>query len=298
MRHQCAKYLIMVSSIQTSLQQLARHQARPFLILFLFVVVSVPRLLSLDAHWSSDEAGWLRQSATFINAVKKGDFSETLVAHHPGVITMWVVGLRTLATEPHVNVQNLALARWFIGVTVLIGLSIASILIYRLLGFWIAFISFTFIAFSPLFLAQSRRVHTDALAAIFILLAVLSLLLYCCGTPKKHRYLGGAGIAFGLACLAKSYSLILLLWVPVCFGLFQNRESTWQQFLLAGLASVLCFLSCALITVFILWPIFWNPAFLIFGLCLLGVTVLGYWLLQKGRARQPCYIFYRLWCWV
>lgn len=275
----------MVSNTQNSLQQPARHQAAPFLILFLFVGVSVSRLLSLDAHWSSDEAGWLRQSATFITAVKAGDFSETLVAHHPGVITMWVVGLRTLVTEPHVNVQNLALGRWFIGVTVLIGLSIASILIYRLLGFWIAFISFTFIAFSPLFLAQSRRVHTDALAAVFILLVVLSLLLYC-ETPKKHRYLIGAGMAFGLACLAKSYSLILLLWVPVCFGLFRNRKGTWQQFFLTGLASVLCFLSCALITVFILWPIFWNPAFLILGLCLLGVTVLGYWLLQKERTQE------------
>ena len=226
----------------------------------LFVVASASRLFSLGAHWTSDEGGWLDHSTVFMTAVEMGAFSETLVTFHPGVITMWIAALRTFFTEPHISVQGLALARWFIGVALLIGIGVAAVLLYRLFGRWVAVIGAAFLSFSPLFLAQSRRVHTDALAATFVLLTVLSLLLYC-GVPQKRRYLVGSGIAFGLACLAKSYSLILLLWVPICFALFRNQEETWRQFFLRGLGAGLCFLSCTLLTVFALWPLFWNPTF-------------------------------------
>ena len=247
----------------------------------LFVAASVPRLFSLGDHWTSDEGGWLDHSTVFMAAVEMGAFSETLVTFHPGVITIWLAALRTFFTEPHISVQGLALARWFIGVTLLIGIGVAAVLLYRLFGHWVAVIGAAFLSFSPLLLAQSRRVHTDALAAMFVLLAVLSLLLYC-GAPQKRRYLVGAGIAFGLACLAKSYSLILLLWLPICFVLFRNREETWRQLFLRGLGAGLCFLSCTLLTVFALWPLFWNPTFLILGLCLLAVTLFACRELQKG----------------
>ena len=207
-------------------------------------------------------------------------FQKPLVTFHPGVITMWIAALRTFFTEPHISVQGLALARWFIGVALLIGIGVAAMLLYRLFGRWVALIGAAFLSFSPLLLAQSRRVHTDALASIFVLLAVLSLLLYC-QIPQKHRYLVGSGIAYGLACLAKSNSLILLLWLPICFVLFRNREETWRQFFLRGLGAGLCFLSCTLLTIFTLWPLFWNLTFLIFGLCLLGVTLFAYRELQK-----------------
>ena len=66
------------------------------------------------------------------------------------------------------------------------------------------------------------------------------------------------------------------------FCLFWNREETWRQFFLRGLGAGLCFLSCTLLTVFALLPLFWNPTFLIFGLCLLGVTLFAYRELQKA----------------
>ena len=251
----------------------------------LFVVASMSRLFSLGDHWTSDEGGWLDHSTVFMTAVEMGAFSETLVTFHPGVITIWLAALRTFFTEPHVSVQGLALARWSIGVVLLIGIGVAAVLLYRLFGRWVALIGATFLSFSPLFLAQSRRVHTDALASTFVLLTVLSLLLYC-GIPQKRRYLVGSGIAFGLACLAKSYSLILLLWVPICFVLFRNGKETWRQFFLRVLGAGLCFLSCTLLTVFALWPLFWNPTFLILGLCLLGVTLFAHRELQKGAHQR------------
>ena len=256
----------------------------------LFVGASMSRLFSLGDHWTSDEGGWLDHSTVFMTAVEMGAFSETLVTFHPGVITMWIAALRTFFTEPHISVQGLALARWFIGVALLIGIGVAAVLLYRLFGRWVAVIGAAFLSFSPLFLAQSRRVHTDALAAVFVLLTVLSLLLYC-QIPQKRRYLVGSGIAFGLACLAKSNALILLSWLPICFVLFRNREETWRQFFLHGLGSTLCFLSCTLLTVFALLPLFWTPICLIFGVCLFGVTLFAYRELQKGeRQRLPLYL--------
>ena len=157
----------------------------------LFVVASATRLFSLGAHWTSDERGWLDHSTVFMTAVEMGAFSETLVTFHPGVITIWIAALRTFFTEPHISVQGLALARWFIGVALLIGIGVAAVLLYRLFGRWIALIGAAFLSFSPLFLAQSRRVHTDALASIFVLLTVLSLLLYCqipSKTPLPNRF--------------------------------------------------------------------------------------------------------------
>lgn len=150
-----------------------------FLLVCLFIAVSAPRLLSLDAHWSSDEARWLRRSAKFMSAVKRSQFSDTLIAYHPGVTTMWIAGLRTFFIEPRVDVENLALARWFIGIVVLAGIGVACILLYQLFGQWVALTGSACLAYSPLFLAQTRRVHTDALATTFILLTVLLFLLYC-----------------------------------------------------------------------------------------------------------------------
>ena len=200
-----------------------------FLAVCLFMVISVPRLLSLDAHWSSDEARWLHRSAEFMSAVKNGEFSETVIAYHPGVTTMWIAGLRTFFTKPRLDPVNLSLARWFIGIVVLLGIGTACLLIDRLFGRWVAFASLGCLAFSPLFLAQTRRVHTDALATTFILLTVLLLLLYC-QHRQRWRYLIFSGIVFGLAVLSKSYSLILVPWVLPCLFVFRDKENRRDAF--------------------------------------------------------------------
>ncbi len=256
-------------------QQIAKRSIRKvtrfFLVLCFFSILCVPRLLSLDTHWSSDEARWLRRSANFMSAVSQSRFSETLNAYHPGVMTMWISGVRVFFTEPDVNLINLVQARWLIGIVVWIGIGIACLLVYRLFGRWVAFTSFVCLAYSPLFLAQTRRIHTDALATVFILLTVLLFLSFC--QQRQHQsLLVFSGIAFGLAVLSKSYALILLLWVPLCLFLFWNREKRIGQFLI-HFAEVLCFLSCAVLTSFVLWPIFWTPLLVLMALGLLGVTI-------------------------
>ncbi|MCY3550542.1 MAG: glycosyltransferase family 39 protein [Candidatus Poribacteria bacterium] len=246
----------------------------------LFFIMGVPRLLSLDAHWSSDEARWLNRSAQFMSAVKQGEFSKTLVAYHPGVTTMWLAGLRTFWTEPGIDIPNLAHARWFVGVVVWSGIGIACFLLYKLFGQWIALAGFACLATSPLFLAQARRVHTDALATIFILLTVL-LFLLSCQNRQDHRYLSLSGVTFGLALLSKSSALILFPLVPLCLVLFRKKQTGgfWTH-----IAKMLAFINCTVLTVLTLWPLFWTPIFGLLTLCLLGVT----FLLFRGVEKERC----------
>lgn len=224
------------------------------LILSLFLIAGIPRFFSLDAHWSSDETRWLHRSADFMSAVKQGRFNETLIAYHPGVTTMWIAGLRTFFAEPAIDVLNLARARWFIGIIIWAGIGIACLLLYRLFGKWTALTSFACLAYSPLFLAQTRRAHTDALATLFILLTMLLFLLYA-QDRQNRRYLILSGIAFGLAVLSKSYAVILLLWMPICLFFFRDQKKHAGGFL-TYVAEGLCFLNCAAITTIISWPIF------------------------------------------
>ena len=214
-----------------------------------------------------------------MSAVKSGEFSETLIAYHPGVTTMWLAGLRTFFTRDVVNVESLARARWFIGIVVSVGIGITSFLLYRLFGQWIALAGFACLAYSPLFWAQTRRVHTDALATTFLLLTMLLFFCYC--QNRQHiRYLIFSGIAFGLAVLSKSYVLILLPWLPVCLFLFREKRVSvfWRH-----IAEGIVFLSCTVLTVFTLWPVFWTPIFALMALCLFGITVVLFREMKKDR---------------
>ena len=256
-------------------------KTRRFLLLCcLFFIFGSARFLSLGDHWGSDETRWLRRSAQFMSAVKAGEFSETLIAYHPGVTTMWIAGIRTFFSEPHLDTANLSQARFIVGLVVWAGIVIACFLLHQLFGQWISLTGFACLAYSPLFLAQTRRIHTDAFAATFILLTVLLLLLYC-QNQRYRRYLIFSGITFGFALLSKSYALILLPWIPLCLFLFRKKgtKDYW-----AYLAEGIVFLNCAALTVFCLWPVFWTPLFGFMTLCLFGLTLV----LLRGVREERC----------
>jgi len=193
------------------------------LVIGLILIVGLPRLLALDAHWASDESTWLYRSALFMRLLQAGEFQQTLITHHPGVTTTWLGGIRRFFknTPSWLSQKDLALARWFICVTITLGLGATFFLLRHLFGLGCAAATWGFLVVNPFLLAQTRKVHTDALAAHFVLLTVLLFVLYCTkSTEEKHktrqRYLVFSGVAFGLACLSKSYSLILLPWLPLC----------------------------------------------------------------------------------
>ena len=252
-----------------------------FIIFSLFLFVGIPRLFTMEAHWSSDERLWLQRSSTFMEAVKTGEFAQTLQAYHPGVTTMWFAGFRRLFENKGTwqSLRDLALGRWFICVAISTGLMVVLFLLRRLFETWPAATAWGFIVVNPFFLAETRKVHTDAFAATFILLTVLLFLLYCV-TPQqaekrrqKRNYLIFAGIVFGLACLSKSSSLILLPWIPFCLWLFRQDNTTSHSFLYDTFVTGILFLSYSMFTVFSVWPLFWHPLGMLLGACLLTTTL-------------------------
>ena len=254
----------------------------------LLLLTLIPRLSTLESHWSSDEVLWLDRSSDFMSAVKVGDFSKTVIAYHPGVPTMWIAGLRTFFTRPGINVENLAAARWFIGLFVSACIVFSIFFIYQLFGRWVALSCFACLAYSPLFLAHTRRVHTDALATTFLLLTVL-LFLYYCQNRERRRYLVVSGISFGLAILSKSYALILFPWLAVCLFLFRDNRigGFWRQ-----LSEILIFLSVTVLTVVSVWPVFWSASVSLVALFLFGVSVLLLREMKHGRVNLYLLFFF------
>ena len=254
----------------------------------------LPRTLSLNAGWSSDETLWLFRSRAFMLSTLDGNFSQAFQSHHPGVTTMWPGGMSlwakykhalstapALRSAPFLSPSNLARTRLTIAIATGCTILIAFFLIQKLLGGQIAAISGILLAVDPIYLAQSRRLHTDALAADFLLLAILALLIFV-ENASRRRYLIFSGVCFGLACLSKSNALILALWVPLLFVLSIHKTDLviWLgRSIHAGLA----WLCTASVTFFVCWPALWGyhlsiggipiPISGVIALCLVGIAI-------------------------
>jgi len=253
----------------------------------------LPRVLSLDAHWSSDETRWLSRSRHFMLSILSGDFAGTLQSYHPGVITMWLGGISlwakykyaltdalSLQSHPFLSPSNLARTRLTIAITTVCTLLVAFFLIQKLLGIKIAALAGIFVAVDPIYLAQSRRLHTDVPVANFLLLTILALLIFL-ENPNRLRYLIFSGVCFGLACLSKSNALICVYYVPLLLLLYtQNKPAIW---VCRSIYIVLAWLGTACLIFIGGWPVFWGYSIPIGGifvpvsgaiaLCLLGMTI-------------------------
>ena len=257
-------------------------------------LIFLPRLLSLDAAWSSDETLWLFRSRGFFLSTLDGEFSKTLQSYHPGVTTMWLGGVSlwtkykhalsaapTLHTAPFLSPSNLARTRLIIAITTGCIILIACLLLQKLLGGRIAGIAGIFLVIDPLFLAQSRRLHTDALATGFLLMTILALLIFV-EKPSRRRYLIFSGVCFGLACLSKSYALVLVLWIPLLFA-FSIHKTAFVIWLGRSIHACLAWLCTASVTFFVCWPALWVYRLSIGGIpipiagvivfCLVGIAI-------------------------
>ena len=190
--------------------------------LLLGSMIFLPRILSLQSYWSSDETLWLQRSHNFtLSLMQEGkELSKTNQSFHPGVTTMWLGGIglwlkyqKALSTLP-VHFPQLegqsyllspaTLVQSRLPITLITAFIVICVyfLLRKLLGTSVATIATIFIATDPFYLWQSRRLHTDALMTSFLLLSFLSLLLYLEYRPLR-RYIAFSGICFGLACLSK-----------------------------------------------------------------------------------------------
>ncbi|MEZ4731036.1 MAG: glycosyltransferase family 39 protein [Caldilineaceae bacterium] len=209
------------------------------LLIGLFVAAWVPRVVALETFVTIDERKWLARSANFYQALSQEDWTATFQREHPGVTVMWagLLGLLQrfptyaqvapgqfawdreymeawlLQTSDHTPLELLAAGRWW--VTLLIALTIVFSyfplrkLCGRLTAFWAAL----YLAWSPFFIALSRQLHPDGLAASFMILALLLFLAWLYGDVHergRQRYLLSSGVVMGLAWLTKTPAIFLV----------------------------------------------------------------------------------------
>ena len=215
------------------------HWRIGLLLIFMLLVLWVPRGFNLDHFVTADEPKWLARSGNFYYALVNGDLANTLTREHPGVTTMWAgtlgflwrypdyawetpgrltdstqieMVLRANGVEP---IDVLEGGRVFVVLIVVVTLVTAFWLAVNLLGVWIALVGFIFIALDPFLVGLTRILHLDGLMSSFMLLSVLGFLNYLnvCHKERRDRsrwiYLTISGIAAGLSWLTKSPGLFL-----------------------------------------------------------------------------------------
>ena len=255
-------------------------------LLFLVLLTFLPRLSSLSAHWASDEYLWMERSRTFLSAIKDQEFKKTYITYHPGITTCWLGSMAIwyesqrntlsdswlLDDENFLTPEMLASIRFPVGVVTGILILLAGILIYRLFGRTTACLGTLLLAVEPFLLAESRRVHTDALTALFLFLAVLLWLCYLENERARRSDLVLSGISFGLACLSKSVACAFLLFLPLLLGWYIiYRQVPWAKLVW----SAVLWMMSALMTVTLVWPYMWTATFQIWSIPMFPILFIG-----------------------
>ncbi len=251
------------------------------------------RATASNAFVTWDEPAWVYRSIKFLSALSRGDWADTFLTGHPGVVTMWsgVLSLtwQRLITgavswsqvavidalpaldvhDPETIRQLVALLPLAKGGILVIHTLIALALYWllkQLLGRPYALASVAFLLLDPYYLALSRVLHIDALTSGFMLLALVSAFLYV--FRRARRYLVYAGVATGLAALTKSYGafvapcVLVLLLVAHLRGTFPHEgnggpKTDATRRTRRCLCDVALWGGVAVLIFFLLWPAMW-----------------------------------------
>lgn len=209
----------------------------------------------------------MRRSRAFSDAIQSGQFAKTYQAHHPGVSTMWLGSFALWSadsggsrSEDFFTPDMLSRIRLPIAVVTGVLILLVGFCVYRLFGSTLGVLSIVFLAVEPFLLSESRRVHTDALTALFLFLSFLLWLCYLEGNQSQGRDVVLSGISFGLACLTKSYAMPFILFVPLLLVWYiQQRKLPVPRLFW----SMLLWLMVTLLTTLIAFPYMWvRPQFL------------------------------------
>lgn len=243
--------------------------AQGFLVLAIVIAALIPRV-STTVVLGIDEARlWRTRSETFLTELRAGNFAETDVAYHPGVITLWLgasgVVLNRVVNGPDYYdvdpVGYFALLRLPIALFNAIGIGVAYLLLRRLLNTRMALLAALFWIFDPFVVGQSQILHTDApvmlLAFLTMLTALIALGFDHHDAPAADRiivrwrwWLAGA-VLFGLTVVAKlngvltigAIGLVLLLRYRDQWG----KPDWWLRYIQVmaafGLASAVAFVA-------------------------------------------------------
>ncbi|MGA9349056.1 MAG: glycosyltransferase family 39 protein [Anaerolineae bacterium] len=243
----------------------------------------LPRVLNLNAFITWDEPVWTYRSIKFLTALRRMDFGGTFLVGHPGVMTMWagatgisiqrllgfssatdfawLSGLPTLDPKDVEALRKLApfLPAAKLPMAVLNAACVVGVylLARRLFDVKTALLAALLLALDPFHLALSRVLHIDALAADFMILSVLSLLVHLC-QPRSRLPLLLSGAFAALAVLTKSYALFLAPFSGLLLAAaYLVKERDFRQAILLLLRFFATWCLAAAFVFFLLWPAMW-----------------------------------------
>jgi len=282
-----------------------------FLVLVLFLVALLPRVLNLNAFITWDEPMWTYLSIKFLTALQRMDFGGTFLVGHPGVLTTWA-GATGISIQRLLGFGSAADLAWLDGLPTLdywypealrkmapflpaakLPLAVLNaacvvgiyLLARRLFDARVGLLATAFLALDPFHLALSRVLHTDALAANFMTLSLMSVLVHFAerrspelvrgvtpiasvsrqeapnklgGPNRPCLYLLLSGVFAGLAILSKSYALFLVPFAALLLtATYLAKERDLRQAITLLLCSFVPWCLVASLTFFLLWPAVW-----------------------------------------
>jgi 4-amino-4-deoxy-L-arabinose transferase-like glycosyltransferase len=282
---------------------------------FFFLALLI-RLVPWGLYVTPDEPIWVFRSVRFVDAIAARDYAAVPQTGHPGITTMllgalgvrltswirpvasqahltWIRNMAWLAPEnaeafPHL-VAFLGAGRGLVACVTSVGVAVSYALAQRRLGEMAGRLLALFLALDPFFAGHAGLLHTDALQATFVMLAVLLALPPGAASgevklplrrsrikpgppggpyafrskgrrnpsqgfldlPARYVSLAGAALALALAGLTKSLGLLVAPGLAVAVLLFE--PATWpRRFFRVGFLAAL-----SLVFLLALYPPFW-----------------------------------------
>ena len=253
------------------------------LTLLLLVVILPSWLIKNDRVIDVDEPRWIIRGANFYYAVTHGEFENTIFEYHPGVTNMWIVSaamqfyfpeyrgfgqgyfdalkmkFEGFMREHGKEALDVVRISRYIHAGVLAILAVTAFLLLRLLiDPKAAFLSIALAALSPFYLGHSRVMNLEGMLSLFALVSFLGLQVYL-NKDRKLIYLLLSGVAFGLAQLTKSSSIVVvgLVGLMLFVGLFQRDDRTPAAKIWDAVKTFSIWFTAAAVTYFVLWPGMW-----------------------------------------
>jgi len=251
------------------------RRARRALAASVFLVSVALRLFAVDRPLNIDEALWIRRGGAFMAALARGDLFATYSRPHPGVTTMWLVGLsdvgwcamagqeswtscaQRLAGDPLPPLWAYVVPRCVQALLTSGLLALLAALAARWIGLRAAALGCALLVLEPFFVGYQRFITTDSLATDLGAVAALWFLLYLREGGRRPLLL--SGLAFGLAVATKLP--VVLLAVPLLISVGVVESGGWTGFAPRGLRprarELATWAAIAVVAVVAIWPVLW-----------------------------------------
>lgn len=186
---------------------------------FLVGVVLLPRIGALDAFRAPDEDRWMANTAGFTKKLAHGKIDQLIQQPHPGITTQWL-GALTIRFDSW-EIRKLPLV---IGQSLLILL--LGYLGACLWGAPTGIILTILLALNPQLIAHTRIYAMDSLMALWLLVSLITLLLW--HKTQQTSYLIYTGAAGALSILSKLPGVIIIPYTLAALLYFGFTQKTTQ----------------------------------------------------------------------